>query len=39
MSFPEVMKELGTRWARLSEADRAPYNEKHFLDKSRYYEE
>jgi len=39
MSAPDVMREVGARWAKLNPAGRKPFEEKAALDKERYEEE
>lgn len=39
MTFLEVMREIGVRWARLQEEEKEPFKERSMEDKRRFLEE
>ncbi len=39
MTFLEVMREVGIRWARLTDEEKEPYKERSMEDKKRFLEE
>lgn len=39
MTFLEVMREVGIRWARLNDEEKEPFKERSMEDKKRFLEE